>query len=230
MDASFAGDRSRPARRAGFSLVELVVVLAIAAVAASMFASAVLSARAQNAVERENALAVEAARVAVERMRAAPFAELVRRYNRDPADDPGGPGTAPGPRFAVEGLAARAADGLVGEIVLPIARREPGGLLGGVVRDPVGALGGLGGKLGGALGGGPAPPATAGSEWELREDFVHELLGMPRDLNGDGVADDRDHAHDYLLLPVEVRIQWDGHLGPRSLSVFTTLTDFGLEG
>jgi hypothetical protein len=33
-------------------------------------------------------------------------------------------------------------------------------------------------------------------------------LGMPRDLDADGVVDDANHANDYLLLPIRIRIEW----------------------
>ena len=41
-------------------------------------------------------------------------------------------------------------------------------------------------------------------EWELREDLEDRLLGMPRDLSGDSVTDELDHADDYVRLPVGV--------------------------
>ncbi len=59
---------------------------------------------------------------------------------------------------------------------------------------------------------------------ELREDVVDAALGMPRDLNGDGVIDDRPHQHDYRVLPVMVRIQWSGSAGLRTVVYRTLLT------
>ena len=54
-------------------------------------------------------------------MRAQPFDQVYALYNADPADDPLGPGTAPGAGFAVPGLSAVPgdADGLVGLVVFP---------------------------------------------------------------------------------------------------------------
>lgn len=43
---------------------------------------------------------------------------------------------------------------------------------------------------------------------QLREDVNDKALGMPRDLNADGVVDNANHAGDYLLLPIRVRIEW----------------------
>ncbi len=71
---------------------------------------------------RETASAYRGAQRALARMRAEDFAQLVERYNDEPNDDPGGPGTAPGSGFVVESLAPQLedADGLVGRILLPV--------------------------------------------------------------------------------------------------------------
>lgn len=64
-----------------------------------------------------------------------------------------------------------------------------------------------------------------GDGTELREDVDDRELGMPRDLSSDGVIDALDHAGDYALLPVRVRLEWTGRAGPRSLEVVTTIGD-----
>lgn len=61
--------------------------------------------------------------------------------------------------------------------------------------------------------------AGAGGLDELREDDADVTLGMPRDLNGDGAVDNLDHSGDYLLLPLNVQIQWQGANGNRALDV-----------
>jgi hypothetical protein len=58
---------------------------------------------------------------------------------------------------------------------------------------------------------------------ELREDIEDEALGMPRDLNGDGEIDAVNHAKDYLLLPVRIRVEWSGLTGDRSYELYTVL-------
>jgi hypothetical protein len=63
-------------------------------------------------------------------------------------------------------------------------------------------------------------------ESELREDVENPELAMPRDLDGDSLIDDEDHAGDYLLLPVLITISWDGQLGPRQFDIHVILTDF----
>lgn len=134
-------------------------------------------------VQRETAAALEAARGALERMRGSSFEELVALYDADPANDPDGPGTAPGAGFAVAGLAPVEgdADGLPGGVDLRL---------------------------------------VAGA---LREDVDDVGLGLPRDLNGDGAVDAADHAGDYEVLPVRVRVEWTGAGGERSVELVTTL-------
>ena len=60
---------------------------------------------------------------------------------------------------------------------------------------------------------------------QLREDVVDADLGMPADLNGDGVVDDLNHAADYELLPVRVRLSWTGTNGPRTIEIATLVGD-----
>jgi hypothetical protein len=120
-------------------------------------------------------------------MRCLPFRQLWALYNDDPADDPAGPGTAPGPHFAVSGLDPLEgdSDGCVGRVRLPSA------------------------------------------EGQLREDADDEGFGLPRDLNGDTLIDERHHADDYAILPVLVELEWRSSLGPRRLQMHTMLADLG---
>jgi len=108
--------------RAGFTFVELSVVLVILLVALLIFSSTVSGMAKQRTVNRETGLAVNAARNMLESLRSQDFAQVFALYNTDPADDPGGAGSAPGARFAVEGLkeAADAPDDLEGEVQFPV--------------------------------------------------------------------------------------------------------------
>jgi hypothetical protein len=63
------------------------------------------------------------------------------------------------------------------------------------------------------------PTQDSGGALELREDLNLPDLGMPRDLNFDGNVDGNDHAGDYRLLPVLVRIQWQGGGRQRQLEI-----------
>lgn len=69
----------------------------------------------------------------------------------------------------------------------------------------------------------PVDPAAPGV---LREDLDLPELGMPRDLNGDGVVDGADHSGDYRILPVLVRLEWRGRATTARLSYKTLLTEF----
>ena len=199
------------ARRRGTTLIELMVVMSVMLVAVSIFYQMVVSTKRLRTVNHENAVAIEAARAMIERMRNEDFEFVYSLYNEDPTDDPGVPGSAPGYRFAVSGLEplATSADGLIGEIQFPVQEvAAGGGGLGGVQRQ---------GLIGGA---------QAITELQLREDFVDENLGMPRDLNGDSMIDDQDHAEDYLILPVRVRLEWEGVFGERTLDLYTMIGEF----
>jgi type II secretory pathway pseudopilin PulG len=58
----------------------------------------------------------------------------------------------------------------------------------------------------------------------LRENTVDATLGLPRDLNADGVVDAGDHFADYRVLPVRVRVEWTGKSGRRALELTTLLS------
>ena len=62
--------------------------------------------------------------------------------------------------------------------------------------------------------------------WTLREDVQDADLQMPRDLNGDSVVDEVDHALDYVILPMHVRVRWQGKFGPREFNMHTLLSEF----
>ena len=181
--------RFRNRSRAGVTLLESVIALAVMTVAVSLFSSMVVSTSRQRVMNHEFPTASEGVRVVLERMRNEDFDEVYALYNSDPLDDPGGAGSAPGHRFAIPALAAleTAPDGLVGEI--HFATLEPAGLL------------------------------------ELREDSVNPDIGMPRDLNGDSIVDDQDHADDYILLPVRIVVDWAGQHGARHIEFFTMFAD-----
>ena len=60
---------------------------------------------------------------------------------------------------------------------------------------------------------------TAGAV--LREDVVVPELSMPRDLSGDLRVGGEDHAGDYIVLPVTIRVEWEGRSGRRSYAMST---------
>ena len=190
--------------RRGLTFLELTVVMAISLVAVSIFSTTVVATARQRAIDRERSIAAEAARSAVERMRNENFLDVFALYNADPDDDPGGPGTAPGHRIAVPGLRplTSSQDGMIGEIIFPA-----------VELDGVGGLPSTG-------------PVAATNSWELREDIEDPGLGMPRDLNGDLAIDSANHADDYVMLPVLVRLEWNGATGDAQFRNYTMLIQF----
>ncbi len=59
-------------------------------------------------------------------------------------------------------------------------------------------------------------PCPAGPLSEL---WVDPSLGMPRDLNADGVQDADDRSGDYSVLPVRVLVEWRGRSGDRTIEL-----------
>ena len=59
----------------------------------------------------------------------------------------------------------------------------------------------------------------------LREDGVLPELGLPRDLDGDLRIDAEDHAADYVVLPVTVRLRWRGVAGEGRFQMSTTFAN-----
>lgn len=107
--------------QAGFSMLEVMLVMVVMTLAVSMLSSTITSTAKMGTLQLENSVASEAARERLEYMRIQTFGELFARFNTEPADDPGGPGTAPGAHFPVPGLTPREgdADGMCGHIRFP---------------------------------------------------------------------------------------------------------------
>lgn len=234
--------------RAGVSLVEVLVAMTILTIAFGMYASTVFSTKVQRAILRENAIAAEAARNMLEEIADQEFDAIFALYNETPTDDPGGEGTAPGCRFDVPGLDAwdGAGDGWAGEIVFPALREgeKPGD------REKIQAtyeqeLADLIAQEERDRADGTFDPEVAAEKraeveqrraadlagldarpLELREDFVDERMGMPRDLNGDGLTEEeRDCSAAYVILPVRVRVCWEGRFGRREYTLHTMITE-----
>ena len=68
-------------------------------------------------------------------------------------------------------------------------------------------------------------PIFPGNPTQLREDQVNLELGMPRDLNGNGI-DAFNHATDYWILPVIVRVRWRSASGPGIYELKTVIGDY----
>src|SRR5262245_44151515 len=117
--------RTAPARtaraRGGFSLVEVALLAVFLLIAVGGLSSAVLSSIKLSRTTEESAIADDAARAMAGTLQTVNFAEIFKRYNSNPNDDPNAPGTAPGSTFDVPGLTPRTgdADGRVGRLIFP---------------------------------------------------------------------------------------------------------------
>ncbi len=70
-------------------------------------------------------------------------------------------------------------------------------------------------------------PTPAGQPGVLRENTVDEKLGMPRDLNGDGLINNlADYSTTYIILPVRVRVQWTNAAGSGAVELRTLLGNY----
>lgn len=67
------------------------------------------------------------------------------------------------------------------------------------------------------------PTVVVAGDEELHENVADEALGMPRELGDPVGIDNEDHADDYQLLPVRVRLEWQGVNGRRELVMETML-------
>jgi hypothetical protein len=66
---------------------------------------------------------------------------------------------------------------------------------------------------------------TGAAANQLVENPGEDDIWVPRDLNGDGDIDFGDHSADYRLLPVLLRLRWEGSSGVRALQVQTLIAD-----
>jgi type II secretory pathway pseudopilin PulG len=118
------GDRpggDRAGNRRGLTLIEIAVAMTVLVFALLGFSQAMVGSSTSTQATHEVSLATQAGRRMIETLQGAEFTEVFALYNSTGADDPDGPDTAPGPRFAVAGLDPHPddADGFVGEIVFP---------------------------------------------------------------------------------------------------------------
>lgn len=102
----------------------------------------------------------------------------------------------------------------------PVFGAAPGGDF------PVGGLEPLPDDADGMVGEILFPTAGAALLGLLNENVRDKRFGCPRDLNGDGDANDQIASGDYGLLPVIVRLEWVGSAGPASIELRTLLADY----
>jgi hypothetical protein len=94
--------------------------MAIVSVAATMYAQTVATSARLDPIAAETATAVGSGARRHRELARAARDQVVALFDADPANDPGGPGTAPGARFAVAGLAPVAMGQFVGAFEFPM--------------------------------------------------------------------------------------------------------------
>ncbi len=175
-------------REAGFTTLEVSMAMGVMGIGALAAASLLVSSITLESGNRGNLAAVSSVRAVVETVETTPFEEIFARFNTDPSDDPLGAGTAEGAEFYfVFGKASQ-----LERVLSPTGH---GGTVFRVqVRFPTDGLG--------RLAEGTAPLAT----------------GMPTDLNNDGaVVNGADTAADYKVLPMRIRVSWQGPSGTEEM-------------
>lgn len=179
------GPRSFHVGKAGFTIVEVMVAVVVLVIAIVGIVGAMLSAMALNRVNRETAIAQQAARRMVETVAGVPFREAYAVFNTVNGDDGGMSMAERGPSFVVDGLQPQTgdADGVCGRIEFPVFDAGFGAV-------------------------------------ELREDVADAGLGLPGDIDGDGIlGENADMTDTYRLLPVRVLVEWRGVSGDRSIEL-----------
>lgn len=113
---------SQPVGQAGFTIVEVMVAVTVLVIAVVGIVGSMLSSMALNRVNRETAIAQQAARRVMEEVSGVPFRDAFVMYNTVVGDDAGSDLPERGPDFVVNGLQAQLADadGLCGRIEFPV--------------------------------------------------------------------------------------------------------------
>jgi hypothetical protein len=75
----------------------------------------------------------------------------------------------------------------------------------------------------------PTGPGEDGAA-VLREDISSPLLGMPRDLDGDGTIDGEPKDSAYVRLPVMVEVRWRGAGGEQRVAFSTLISPWRDDG
>ncbi len=71
---------------------------------------------------------------------------------------------------------------------------------------------------------GDPPESSESSDPVLREDVSDTLMGMPYDLDGDGIIDSLPKNGTCIHLPVTIEVEWTGKIGRQILQLTTWLT------
>lgn len=187
--------------QSGFTLLELMVAVVVIVVAFFGLLLSLHYGNVLNETARQLQTAHQAARQALEAVKAYDFAFIYRCFDADTMDDPNGPGTAevllPPLNIVIEQTGGNPeltalGDDVGNNFVVPGLRPQ--------ANDPDGVVGAI-----------LFPEATDGTgKVVLSERGQDAFLGPPRDMNGNGTTNDLDVGADYIMLPVTVLVQWQG--------------------
>lgn len=182
---------------AGTGLIDVLLAMSVIIAAALTAFHLTVSTVATGAANERLSAARRVIRKAMTDLERRTFDEVFLAFNDNPMDDPEGPSSAPGAETFYEAVRSAENDEL-------IIRRVDGasqtsnraGLFRVVVEFPT---------------------ASDGSLCETRTDF---LKGFPSDLNRNGhSADPHLGVADVDLLPMRLRVVWEGSAGPESLEL-----------
>ncbi len=197
-------------RSRGFSAVEVLCGMSVMFVGLLSLAGSTATGMATMQTNQESAQALRAARCFIEGMQVGdvPFETLFVAYARDTrtaevAEETQSTGGAGG----LLGGLVKKATGTLSRTTEPLLSREF------AVPELTPALDAVNASIGELR----FPTADGPEGPELREDVAG------RDLNADGVIDTEDHSHDYVILPVTVRIEWKGARGARHVELNSLL-------
>ena len=111
-------------------MIELMITVLLISVGLAGYLHSIVQSSMTAESNKRMAIAAQRGRVMMEAIKSTDFADVFATYNADPADDPGGVGTAAGSTFDADGLQAPAndPDGFVGQILFPVAGGAPGAL------------------------------------------------------------------------------------------------------
>jgi Tfp pilus assembly protein PilV len=185
---------------AGFSIIEVVVGMAVMLLGSLGFLSLSVTSFTLEVENSELAMATAAARVMVEELQATPFAEVFATYNEQPGDDPEGPGTANGNHFTIQGSLLQL------NAMITTTDTKASTTQTSVVDMTVDLR---------------FPTLPNGT---LSEAATPLFPGMPVDLNADGTISTGDRSGDYKVLPCLLVITWNTSRGARSLTIPKLLT------
>lgn len=204
-------------RRRGVGLIDCLMSIVVISLSTFGYLAASMSSTRLEVETRAVAVAVELTRDVLEELQATPLAELVARYNDDPADDPGGAGTSRGASFVLD--TRRSVEETHGRN----GPKHGGGKHLGLDNAKVdGAKDAIPGQMKCEVriptwkdGGGVA---------QLTENSDLPEFGLPADLNGDGTIDGTNRIAQFHVLPVVIRMEWPKSDGStRSLDFATVL-------